>query len=77
MSRTKRIDRPTAKKLSLRSSIVSAVDGQLADSLTGKPPYGAWTHVVEGLLNGWLDGTYDLPHYPINNVDLDDLLEES
>ena len=75
MPRPRLVDRPVAKKLSLRSSIVNEVDNQLADRLTGKPSYGAWTELVESLINKWLAGEVDI-HLKPKQVDLDDLLGE-
>lgn len=58
MPRHKHTDRPTNKKLSLRSSIVEQVDAALVDPLTKKPDFGSWSEVVEALLEGWLDGRF-------------------
>lgn len=73
MARPRLVDRPVAKKLSLRSSLVNEVDNQLADRLTGKPSYGAWTELIEALIKQWLDGNVDI-HLKPKQVDLDDLL---
>lgn len=73
MPRPRLVDRPIDKKLSLRTTIVNAVDAELADKLTGKPRYGAWTELVESLLTSWLCGEVDV-HMKPKTVELDDLL---
>lgn len=73
MSRPRLVDRPMDKKLSLRTSIVKEIDSQLADPLTGKPRYGAWTELVESLLQEWMIGEIDIRVKP-KIVDLDDLM---
>ena len=73
MSRPRLVDRPIDKKLSLRTSIVQEIDSQLADPLTGKPRYGAWTELVESLLQEWMVGKVDIRVKP-KTVDLDDLM---
>jgi len=73
MPRPRLVDRPIDKKVSLRTTIVEAVDEELADKLTGKPRYGAWTELVESLLNAWLCGEVDVRLKP-RAVNLDDLL---
>ena len=74
MPRPRLVDRPVDKKLSLRTSIVTEIDSQLADSLTGKPRYGAWTELVESLLNKWLSGEIPDIHIKPKIVDLGDML---
>lgn len=64
MPRHKQTDRPVAKKLSLRSSIVEQVDAGLVDPLTKKPDFGSWSEVVEALLEGWLDGKFKIHKKP-------------
>jgi len=76
MARPRLVDRPVAKKLSLRSSLVTEIDSQLADQLTGKPSYGAWTELIEALLKKWLEGEVDV-HLKPKQVSLEDLLEET
>ena len=73
MPRPRLVDRPVDKKLSIRTTIVTEIDSQLADSLTGKPRYGAWTELVEALLMKWMSGEVDI-HLKPKTVDLEDLL---
>lgn len=75
MPRPRLIDRPIDKKLSIRTSIVKEIDNQLADPLTGKPKYGAWTDLVEALLQQWMSGEISVPHIKPKLIDLGDLLE--
>ncbi|KKN12379.1 hypothetical protein LCGC14_1016900 [marine sediment metagenome] len=74
MPRPRLVDRPIDKKLSLRTSIVKEIDSQLADPLTGKPRYGAWTELVESLLHKWACGEVPEVHHQPKIVDLDDLM---
>ncbi len=74
MPRPRLVDRPIDKKLSLRTSIVKEIDSQLADPLTGKPRYGAWTELVESLLQKWSCGEVPEVHHQPKVVDLDDLM---
>ena len=74
MPRPRLVDRPIDKKLSLRTSIVNEIDSQLADPLTGKPQYGAWTELVESLLQKWSCGEVPAVHKQPKTVELDDLL---
>ncbi|KKL46545.1 hypothetical protein LCGC14_2344530 [marine sediment metagenome] len=74
MPRPRLVDRPLDKKLSLRTSIVKEVDSQLADPLTGKPRYGAWTELVESLLLRWACGEVPEVHHQPKVESLDDLL---
>ena len=74
MSRPRLVDRPIDKKLSLRTSLVAEIDGQLADKLTGKPRYGAWTELVESLLQKWACGEVPEVRMQPKTVELDDLL---
>ncbi len=60
MPRHKHTDRPRNKKLSLRGSIVDQVDAALIDPLTSRPEFGSWSELVEGLLEGWLDGKFTI-----------------
>lgn len=76
MPRPRLVDRPVDKKLSLRTSVVQEIDSQLADKLTGKPRYGAWTELVESLLMKWACGEVDI-HLKPKTVDLEDLLGDS
>jgi len=64
MPRHKQTDRPIAKKLSLRSSIVAQVDAALVDPTTGRPEFGSWAELIESLLEGWLDGKFEVRHKP-------------
>ena len=74
MSRPRLVDRPMDKKLTLRTSVVKEIDSQLADPLTGKPRYGAWTELVESLLNEWACGGIPQVRFQPKIVELDDLL---
>jgi hypothetical protein len=74
MPRPRKVDRPIDKKLSIRTSIVEEIDAQLADPLTGKPRYGAWTELVESLLQKWMVGEIPIVHLQPKTVELDDLL---
>ena len=74
MPRPRKVDRPIDKKLSIRTSIVEEIDSQLADPLTGKPRYGAWTELVESLLMKWMSGEIEDIHIKPKTVDLGDLL---
>jgi len=74
MPRPRKVDRPIDKKLSIRTSIVEEIDSQLADPLTGKPRYGAWTELVESLLMKWMSGEVPDCHIKPKTVDLGDLL---
>ena len=73
MPRHKQTDRPQAKKLSLRSSLVAQVDAGLTDPTTGRPEFAAWSEVVEALLEGWLDGKFNIHRKPYR-MNLGDLL---
>lgn len=76
MGRHKQHDRPTEKKLSLRSSVVSEVEGSLVDPLTKKPAYGSFSTLIEQLLEGWMDGRFKVPGIEPYRVNMDDLLKE-
>ncbi len=64
MPRHKQTDRPVAKKLSLRQSIVEQVDAALVDPTTKRPEFGSWAELVESLLEGWLDGRFEVRQKP-------------
>ena len=74
MPRPRLVDRPMDKRLTLRTSVVKEIDSQLADPLTGKPRYGAWTELVESLLNEWACGGVPQIRNQPKTVDLEDLL---
>lgn len=75
MGRHRQLDRPTEKKLSLRSSVVEQTEGSLIDPLTKKPAYGSFAVLVEQLLEGWLDGRFKVSIEPYR-MDMGDLLDE-
>ena len=52
----KRKDRPVEKMVNFPQSVVDRVNEQLKDPLTGRPSYGAWSHLIVSLLNKWLAG---------------------
>lgn len=54
--RHKRKDRPTKKNIAMPTSIVERVEEQLADPLTNRPRFGAWSALVSALLVAWLNG---------------------
>lgn len=67
MPRHKQTDRPVAKKLSLRSSLVAQVDTALVDPTTGRPEFGSWADLVEALLEGWLDRKFEVHIKPFSS----------
>jgi hypothetical protein len=46
---------PVEKKLSLPSNLVADVELQLFSELEGRVPHGAWSRLITGLLQQWLD----------------------
>jgi hypothetical protein len=54
MPRTRRVNHPIEKKISLPADIVTAVELELWSDLEGKVPYGAWSKLVERLLRDHL-----------------------
>lgn len=75
MPRHRQTDRPVAKKLSLRQSLVEQVDASLVDPLTHRPEFGSWSELVEALLEGWLDRRFEV-HLKPYSTNLKEFLDE-
>lgn len=73
MPRHKRHDRPIEKAINLPESIVEQVDVSVRDPLTGKPAFGAWSELVSSLLEGWLEGRFEVRLKPFS-TNLNDLM---
>jgi hypothetical protein len=76
MSRHKRLDRPVSKHARIPTSLWEQVEEELADPVTGKPPHGAYSSLVEFLLRQWIKSRRAQPPNapPPTAVNLDDLL---
>jgi hypothetical protein len=72
MGRHKRFDRPVSIHVRIPSSLNEQLRLNLADAVTGRPPHGAMSNLIERLLRKWLEtlGPIKQP----TSVNLDDLL---
>lgn len=73
MPRAKHSDPPVKKTITIRESLVTQTDLSLIDALTNEPAYGAWSSLVEELLEKWLKGEVKLSSFSPVRVDLSDL----
>lgn len=55
MARTKLIDRPVEKTISIPKSIHDRLELQLFSELQGRVPHGKWSELVVGLLREYLE----------------------
>lgn len=55
MPRVKSPIRPVQKSIHLPEDLVARVDLKLYSALENRVPFGAWSELIQALLNRWLD----------------------
>lgn len=56
MSRLKLTDPQEPKRVYIRRSLREQTEAAIVDPLDGQPRYGAWSELINSLLDEWLEG---------------------
>lgn len=77
MSRIKLVDKQLPKRVYIRQSLTEQTDAAFIDPLSGSPKYGAWTELINSLLEEWLHGRVPGASLQPFRADFDDLAERT